>query len=253
VDVQRALAKHGYSPGAVDGDFGPRTEAAVKNFQRAKGLETDGIVGPNTWKALAAAPSTSKPPSGGSGPVLREGAHGEPVRQLQNRLAHFGFNPGAADGDFGPKTESAVKAFQRSRGLEADGIVGPNTWKSLGITAHGNVTYPSSGTSGPGGMVTRQGYRMTAETAKAFDRMNAASGGKLQINSAYRTYEEQAALYRKYGSPRAAKPGHSAHHSGRALDLGPPSMYNWLARNCEKYGFVKTVSFEPWHFEYKGR
>jgi cell wall-associated NlpC family hydrolase len=50
--VQAALAAKGYSPGAVDGVYGPNTEAAVKAFQSKNGLEVDGIVGPKTWAAL---------------------------------------------------------------------------------------------------------------------------------------------------------------------------------------------------------
>jgi peptidoglycan hydrolase-like protein with peptidoglycan-binding domain len=45
---------------------------------------------------------------------------------LQNKLGI------TADGDFGPKTKAAVVAFQKSRGLAADGIVGPITWKAVG-------------------------------------------------------------------------------------------------------------------------
>lgn len=54
VQVQCMLTKRGYSVGSagVDGDFGRATEAAVKQFQSAKGLEVDGQVGPNTWAAL---------------------------------------------------------------------------------------------------------------------------------------------------------------------------------------------------------
>jgi peptidoglycan hydrolase-like protein with peptidoglycan-binding domain len=54
---------------------------------------------------------------------------------LQQLLATHGFDPGAKDGLFGPKTERAVLAFQRTKGLEADGVVGPKTWNALGMTA----------------------------------------------------------------------------------------------------------------------
>lgn len=63
------------------------------------------------------------PPSG----ILREGSSGPAVSQLQRALADKGFNPGQIDGDFGPRTEAALKAFQRSRGIEADGVFGPQS------------------------------------------------------------------------------------------------------------------------------
>lgn len=58
-------------------------------------------------------------------PVLRKGDSGPAVREVQTLLRLV------VDGDFGPNTESAVKAFQSSRGLAADGVVGPGTWAAL--------------------------------------------------------------------------------------------------------------------------
>ena len=132
VDLQMRLAAAGFDPAGVDGDFGPKTEAAVLAFQRAQALAVDGIVGPQTWARLAevaARPSPAAQPA----PVLRRGAMGDAVRALQQRLNALGFDVGSADGDFGPKTEAGVRAFQDSRGLVVDGIVGPQTWIALGV------------------------------------------------------------------------------------------------------------------------
>lgn len=64
VDLQRGLAARGFSPGRIDGDWGPKTEAAVRAFQKANGLKVDGIVGPKTAEKLnstAARPGTQAP------------------------------------------------------------------------------------------------------------------------------------------------------------------------------------------------
>ena len=59
--------------------------------------------------------------------MLRTGSSGDDVVRLQKRLAAVGFDAGAADGIFGPKTEAALKAFQEANGLAVDGIAGPAT------------------------------------------------------------------------------------------------------------------------------
>jgi peptidoglycan hydrolase-like protein with peptidoglycan-binding domain len=82
-------------------------------------------------------------------PMLRPGSSGASVIDLQNRLTAIGFSPGAADGSFGSLTEAAVKSFQRSRGLNADGIVGPTTWGALLGTEPTAPYPPQTPTSGP--------------------------------------------------------------------------------------------------------
>lgn len=66
--------------------------------------------------------------------VLQLGASGPDVIKLQKKLQKAGFNPGATDGDFGPGTEAALIAFQRSEGMLDDGIAGPRTLQALGLT-----------------------------------------------------------------------------------------------------------------------
>jgi peptidoglycan hydrolase-like protein with peptidoglycan-binding domain len=67
-------------------------------------------------------------------PLEQEGSKGEDVRTVQYLVTAQG-HPTGVDGDFGPQTKAAVQAFQTSRGLSADGIVGPQTWAQLIILA----------------------------------------------------------------------------------------------------------------------
>lgn len=64
---------------------------------------------------------------------LYAGTKGSDVKVLQRLLICLGYDLGSygADGDFGAKTTAAVKAYQKAKGLSADGIVGVNTWKAL--------------------------------------------------------------------------------------------------------------------------
>lgn len=63
--------------------------------------------------------------------TLVKGSKGDYVRWLQYELNNLGYNTGGIDGDYGSKTYNAVKSYQRSKGLAADGIAGPKTIKAL--------------------------------------------------------------------------------------------------------------------------
>ncbi|MFH0240849.1 peptidoglycan-binding protein [Streptomyces sp. HK10] len=101
---------------AADGQFGPATHSAVVSFQSARGLIADGVIGSQTWPHLIVSVS--------------QGASGDAVRAAQVQLNVYGAGI-AVDGQFGPATDSAVRSFQSSHGLAADGLVGPRTWQSL--------------------------------------------------------------------------------------------------------------------------
>ena len=109
-------------PSNITGTFDVTTELVVKDFQDGAGLVADGIVGPATWQALPADPNT---------PTLSRGASGGAVTALQQGLKKYSTpatDPGLVDGDFGPKTKAAVKAYQQDRVVHVDGIVGDQTW-----------------------------------------------------------------------------------------------------------------------------
>ena len=68
--------------------------------------------------------------SNSSNSTLKKGSKGEEVKKLQKRLNELGYGL-TVDGDFGQKTENAVKDFQGNNGLSVDGVVGEKTWKKL--------------------------------------------------------------------------------------------------------------------------
>ena len=121
----------GASP--VDGDWGSKTDIAVKAWQKKHGLQADGVWGNmssehaancdcNKKSTPAPAPKVSSHPYPGKS--IRRGSKGESVKLVQ---AKVGAKP---DGDFGPATERSVKAWQ-SKHPEcgpSDGVVGPKTW-----------------------------------------------------------------------------------------------------------------------------
>ncbi|MDE7182528.1 MAG: spore cortex-lytic enzyme [Clostridia bacterium] len=65
--------------------------------------------------------------------VLKQGATGGEVKEVQRRLKQWGYYNGAVDGVYGPQTVAAVKAFQKKNGLKADGIAGKSTYEALGM------------------------------------------------------------------------------------------------------------------------
>jgi peptidoglycan hydrolase-like protein with peptidoglycan-binding domain len=95
----------------IDSVFGTLTRNAVVVFQESEGLPADGVVGDSTWQRMPADPDT---------PIVKRGSTGNAVTSLQKGLP--------ADGDFGPRTEAAVKAYQVQHALANDGVVGPRTW-----------------------------------------------------------------------------------------------------------------------------
>ena len=165
--LQRRLKELGWYSGSADGDFGPATETAVKNFQKANGLTADGKAGEKTLQKLYSssavtkkqasatptpkATATRKPtatpkptprvtatprptatPNLSKEYYLQLGASGDKVRTLQNRLIALGWLSGRATGTYDAATEAAVRAFQKkTKGLWEDGVAGPDTLSAL--------------------------------------------------------------------------------------------------------------------------
>lgn len=127
-DVQERLARLGHYTGPVDAHFGPDTEAAVRAFQRERGLAADGMVGRETWRALVEAGHQLGDRLLWRAPQM---LRGDDVHDLQHRLNQLGFDAGPEDGIFGPLAHAAVAEFQRNVGLVVDGVAGPRTIAAL--------------------------------------------------------------------------------------------------------------------------
>ncbi|CRK56505.1 N-acetylmuramoyl-L-alanine amidase [Alloactinosynnema sp. L-07] len=113
--AQHLLRHHGYNISA-DGNFGPGTADAVRQFQTAKGIGVDGQIGPQTWAKLVVS--------------VQRYNNSEAVKGAQVQLNRYGYGL-TVDGDFGGGTHNAAVAFQTAQGLENNGNIGPMTWQAL--------------------------------------------------------------------------------------------------------------------------
>ena len=190
-EIQTYLIAQNLLHAEADGVYGSSTVNAIKDFQEALGLEVDGICGALTYKILRAAafdeidintfqlgdyvpdyqlPAASSSSSASSvlsavktvkqvaqyagvGDVIKLGMEGDGVVDLQNKLIELGYYEGDAHGVADASTIGALKNFQRSCGIAADGICGRRTYSALdgndyygsedefGIPAHSRVVY----------------------------------------------------------------------------------------------------------------
>lgn len=109
--------------------FDENVDAAVRAFQQRRGLIVDGCVGPATERELVAARWTLGDRT--LSYTLSAPMSGDDVVMLQQRLGELGYNAGRPDGLFAGQLDSAVRAFQRDRGLADDGVFGPETHREL--------------------------------------------------------------------------------------------------------------------------
>lgn len=128
----------------IDSTFGRGTKNAVIGFQSLARLAQDGIVGQQTWNILVRAyrdTLKANPPADQlipnyPGTALRVGSRGENVKIMQSSLNTINQSLGVmtliqVDGIFGVATERVVRAYQVRFGLQADGVIGRQTWDSI--------------------------------------------------------------------------------------------------------------------------
>jgi len=132
-EVRARLAHLGfidYPPSVTQAaSFDDELDRAVRAFQQERGLSVDGIVGPDTYRRLDQARWKL-----GDRVLAYHPGHlmaGDDVADLQRRLTELGFDAGRPDGILGPRTDAAIREFQRSVGEQADGTCGPATFRAF--------------------------------------------------------------------------------------------------------------------------
>ena len=115
-EIQSLLKIYGYYPGKIDGILGPRTRDAIERFQKESGLKETRKVDQATVQKLNIFKENE---------LIVDGRLN--VTLIQSLLQKAGFNPGKIDGKLGPKTQAAIKAFQKDQSLKVDGKVGYQT------------------------------------------------------------------------------------------------------------------------------
>jgi peptidoglycan hydrolase-like protein with peptidoglycan-binding domain len=147
---------------------------------------------------------------------LRNGDKNSAVKQLQELLTSKGFDTNGIDGWFGDDTEKAVKAFQRAKGLDDDGVVGEDTWRALGTEfqpapneaqVHWAKAPADRYMDGYDGFTLREdvvaAYQPVYSAVKAAGGIIPSSGGKRELSA----------------SVGAGRSKTSFHYTGRALDV----------------------------------
>jgi peptidoglycan hydrolase-like protein with peptidoglycan-binding domain len=132
-DIQRELERRGFYEGPIDGFHGPRTDAAIRDFEQAAGFKLSGPPSEELLQTILHSTASSVPASQPHAPPSASAsARGDAIRDLiagsshrmlavQRALADFGYGPVKPTGVAGPETRAAIEKFERDRKLPVTG------------------------------------------------------------------------------------------------------------------------------------
>lgn len=139
-DIQRELARRGFYDGAADGVFGPKTNAAMRDFEQASGLRPGAEPNDVFLRALTRSPAKAGPQR----TAAAQPAASDPIGELiapsskrifavQRALTDYGYGQFKPNGTFGPETKAAIEQFERARKLPVTGQISPKLMRELAI------------------------------------------------------------------------------------------------------------------------
>ena len=138
-DIQRELSRRGFYDGAVDGVHGPKTDAAMRDFEQAAGLKPGSE--PNDVFLRALTRSQAKASAPAAAAAAQPSRH-DPIAELiapsskrvlavQRALAEYGYGQFKPNGTFGPETKDAIEQFERARKMPVTGQISPRLVREL--------------------------------------------------------------------------------------------------------------------------
>jgi peptidoglycan hydrolase-like protein with peptidoglycan-binding domain len=138
IDIQRELIKRGLFEGAADGVMGPKTDAAIRDFETLASMKVTGEPSEELLRALQRGPKTDAPRPAAhdqitellSGSVPAAGT-AQRVIAVQRALEDFGYGPVKATGTIGPETTTAIRKFESARKMPITGQVSPRLVREL--------------------------------------------------------------------------------------------------------------------------
>jgi peptidoglycan hydrolase-like protein with peptidoglycan-binding domain len=129
-DIQRELARRGYYDGTIDGLYGPRTDAAIRDFEQAAGLKPSTDPTETLLQAIVRSPvkaarlpvaQTARPPSARNETAADKPGSSRRVIALQRALAEYGYGQIKPSGIIDADTQAAIEKFERERKLPITG------------------------------------------------------------------------------------------------------------------------------------
>jgi flagellum-specific peptidoglycan hydrolase FlgJ len=185
--LQDTLRSAGFNPGKTDGIFGPKTQAALRNFQSAKGLDVDGIAGPQTFGALRDS-DTFQPSQKPAAPAKPGTQPGSPQATGSQATAPITGVPKTGNAFIDRIASDAIKS-QRETGVPASVTMAQaileSGWGKSGLSTQANNFFGIKG-KGPAGSVTMR-------TREVFN------GQSTYINAPFRKYNSPAESFADHG------------------------------------------------------
>ena len=133
-DIQRELSRRGLYDGPVDGVLGPKTDAAIRDFETAAKLKPTGGPSEEVLRAIQRTPVKSEAvprPAPRPDPIADLIAPSSRVTAVQRALNDYGYGPVKATGQYGPETIAAIQKFERDRKLPVTGQISPRLLREL--------------------------------------------------------------------------------------------------------------------------
>lgn len=132
-DIQRELSRRGLYEGPVDGMVGPKTDAAIRDFETAAKLKVTGEASEEVLRAIVRTPlkTEAAPPRQRPDPIAELIAPSQRVTAVQRALNDYGYGPVKVTGNFGAETVSAIQKLERDRKLPVTGQISPRLLREL--------------------------------------------------------------------------------------------------------------------------